>query len=432
MPFGCMTTSPTYRKVLSEKMKIEPYKIVHEQLSAGGTDLTSIYFRFGGNFYIFSYQKAGVRKHTMIDTGDIRHVNAISSILMEGRIDPKAIERIIITHSHPDHYGLAHLLVKGSEAKILVHANFKNVIEGDRTTFERSWLGLRNPRELRECNVEFLSPKNSKVAIEIDGLKFPRLVEPIQIGDAGKLEILAIPESTETHSKDQIIALYSTRDHYRIKAPVPQGYRPGDDMVFSGDLWLMRGPIYDRKMKGFSFYFRRGLFRVRRFLAGKGWQSVMVIEQDLAVKEALKRHFSLVRVKPGHGEEFLGSRILPFGLPADRDLFSDLGYSDNTDNSQIKAGQVAAKLTDLLEQAYAGFIREVLFWQKQGYTSNEISDFLIRIYREQIGGNRLVAVDRKQRRVRIKETLSRLKSDEAMSNEMHQLAGLTLSKLEKE
>ena len=91
-----------------------------------------------------------------------------------------------------------------------------------------------------------------------------------------------------------------------------------------------------------------------------------------------------------------------------------------------------SKLANLLEQAYAGFIREVLFWQKQGYTLDEISEFLVRIYREQIGGNRLVAVDRKQRRVRMKETLSRLKHDEAVSNEMRQLAGLTLLKLEKE
>lgn len=257
------------------------------------------------------------------------------------------------------------------------------------------------------------------------------MIEPIQIGDGGKLEILAIPESAETHSRDQVIALYSTRDYSRNNESAPQGYRPSNDMVFSGDLWLMRGPLFDRKMKGFSFYFRRGLFRVKRLLAGKGWHSVMVIEQDLAVKEALKRHFSLIRVKPGHGEEFLGSRILPLGLPADRDLLSELGYTENTDIPQIKAGQLNAKLADLLEQAYAGFIREVLFWQKQGYTLEEISGFLVRIYREQIGGSRLVALDRKQRRVRMKETLSRLKNDEAVSNEMRQLAGLTLSKLEK-
>ena len=413
-------------------MKIEPYKIVHEQLSANGTDLTNVYFRYGGNFYVFSYQKEGTRKHTLIDTGDIRHSNAISSILTESRIDPKAIERIIITHSHPDHYGLAHLLVKGSEARILVHSNFKRVIEDHRTNFERSWLGLHNPKELKDCNVEFLSPKNGKGSIEIYGMNFPRLLEPIQIGDAGKLEILAIPESAETHTRDQIIALYSSGDYSHNRDELHNGYRPSDDMVFSGDLWLMRGPLFDRKMKGFSFYFRRSLFRIRRFLAGKGWHGVMVIEQDLAVKEALKRHFSLIRVKPGHGEEFLGSRILPLGLPADRDLFSELGYTENPDSHQIKAGQLDAKLANLLEQAYAGFIREVLFWQKQGYTLDEISEFLIRIYREQIGGSRLVALDRKQRKVRMKETLSRLNNDEAVSNEMRQLAELTLSKLEKE
>ena len=88
-------------------------------------------------------------------------------------------------------------------------------------------------------------------------------------------------------------------------------------------------------------------------------------------------------------------------------------------------------MADLLEQAYAGFIREVLSWQKQGYTFDEIRGFLIRIYMEQIGGSQLVALDRKQRRLRMKATLSRLKNDEAVSNEMRQLAGSTLSKLEK-
>ena len=402
------------------------YKIIHEQLDTHGTELTNIYFRYGGNFYVFTYQKDGVRKHTLIDTGDIRHRSDLSAILAASRIDPKNIERIIITHSHPDHYGLAYLLVKGSAAKILVHSNFKSVIEGNMTNFERSWLGLRNPRELQECNVEFLSPKNAKIAIDIGGLQFPRLVEPIQIGEVGKLEILSIPESADTHTHDQVIVLYSARDYFQPEGPVLSGYRPADDMLFSGDLWLMSGPLFDRKMKGPSFYFRRGYFRIRRLLAGKSWRSFMVIEQDLAVKEALKRFFSLIRVKPGHGEEFLGARILPLGLPADRDLFNELGYPENY---QSQPGQPDAKLEDLLEQAYADFIRELLSWRAAGYSFNEIAEFMVRIYREQIGGSRLVTIDRKQRRERLQTTLSRLQNDAAVSPEMRQLAVLTLSKL---
>ena len=409
-------------------MDLSPYKIIHEQLGAGGTELTNIYFRYGGNFFVFSYQKEGVRKHTLIDTGDIRHSNDLSAILAEGRIDPKNIERIIITHSHPDHYGLAYLLVKGSAAKILVHANFKSVIEGDRTNFERSWLGLHNPTELQECNVEFLSPKNNRGSIDISGLPFPRLVEPIPIGNTGKLEILSIPESADSHTHDQVIVLYSTRDYSRPEGPVPPGYRPADDMLFSGDLWLMSGPLFDRKMKGFPFYFRRGYFRLRRLLAGKGWRSIMVIEQDSAVKEALKRFFSLIRVKPGHGEEFLGARILPLGIPADRDLFNEAGYPENY---QSKPGQPDVKLANLLEQAYAAFVREVLSWREAGYSLDEIAEFLVRIYKEQIGGSRLVAVDRKQRRERMQTTLSRLQNDTAVSPEMRQLAVATLSKLKK-
>ena len=72
-------------------MNTPQYKIVHEQLGADGTELTSIYFRFGANIYIFSYQQDGFRKHLLIDTGDIRHSSAISSILRESRIDPKNI-----------------------------------------------------------------------------------------------------------------------------------------------------------------------------------------------------------------------------------------------------------------------------------------------------------------------------------------------------
>ena len=411
-------------------MDVPQYKIVREQLGANGISLTGIYFRYGGNIYIFSYPKDGVTRHTLIDTGDRRHRDSILSILTENKIDPKAIETMIITHSHPDHYGLAHILAKQSGAKILVHSNFKGAIEGDRNVLERNLLGLRNPKELKECKIEFLSPNNGGCAIKIYGLDFIRLLEPITFGDAAKLDILAIPQSADTHTRDQIVAIYSVRDYARPEDEVPKGYRPDNDFLFSGDLWLMRGPLFDRKMKGFSFYIRRGLFRIRWLLSGRGWHSVTVIEQDVAVKEALKAHFSVIRVKPGHGQEFLGSRILPLGLPADSDLLKTLGYSGIGEAQKIDR-QLKTKMDGLLEQAYSGFIQEVLCWQKQGYTLEEISQFLLRIYREQIGGNKAVALDRKQRRDRMKATLSRIQNDTAVPQTLRQLAVITMSKLER-
>lgn len=126
-------------------MDTPQYKIVREQLG-GSVALTSIYFRYGGNIYIFSYQKDGAARHTLIDTGDRRHRDSILSILAENKIDPKAIETMIITHSHPDHYGLAHILARQSGAKILVHANFKGAIEDERNILERNLLGLRSPK----------------------------------------------------------------------------------------------------------------------------------------------------------------------------------------------------------------------------------------------------------------------------------------------
>jgi hypothetical protein len=411
-------------------MNTPQYKIVHEQLGADGTELTSIYFRFGANIYIFSYQQDGVRKHLLIDTGDIRHSSAISSILRESRIDPKNIEKIIITHSHPDHYGLAHILVKNSAARIFVHCNFKNVIEGNRTNFERQWLGLHNPNELKDCDVEFLSPDNGKGSIEISGLQFSRLIDPIVIGNSGKLEIFAIPESKDTHTHDQIIAIFSTRDYSKITGTLPQGYRPSDDLIFSGDLWLMKGPLFDRKMKGLKFYFRRTYFRLRIWFTGKGWSPNMVMEQDLAVKDALKGHFSLIRVKPGHGEEFLGSRILPLGLPADRDIMNELSVNPEKEITPAESAQLALNVAQLKDLAYARFAKEVLFWQQQGYSTDEISGFLVRIYNEQIGGSKAVAIDRKQRRERMKVTLSRMQNDAAMSPDLQQLAKMTMGKLE--
>ena len=61
-------------------MDTPQYKIVREQLGVN-VSLTGIYFRYGGNIYIFSYQKDGITRHTLIDTGDRRHRDSILSIL---------------------------------------------------------------------------------------------------------------------------------------------------------------------------------------------------------------------------------------------------------------------------------------------------------------------------------------------------------------
>jgi glyoxylase-like metal-dependent hydrolase (beta-lactamase superfamily II) len=238
------------------------YRITREPLDTHGAELISIYFRFGGNFFVFVYPKDGVSKYTLIDAGDVHHAGTLPSILAEIKIERKNIERVIITHSHPDHYGLAHLLVKGSQAKIMVHANFKRIVDAHKNSIERSWFGMYSTEELKKCNVEYLSPENGYGVIEIGGVKFPRLSLPIPIGDTGKLEVLAVPEVGETHTHDQVIALYSARD-FAGSIAAPKGYRPSDDLLFSGDLWLMRGPRYDRKMKNPTFYMRRILYRIR-------------------------------------------------------------------------------------------------------------------------------------------------------------------------
>ena len=64
-----------------------------------------------------------------------------------------------------------------------------------------------------------------------------------------------------------------------------------------------------------------------------------------------------------------------------------------------------------------------------GYSPDEISQLLVRIYQEQSGEGTLVEKDRKERRERLKETLTRLRDDEAASEELRKLAEPTLLEL---
>jgi len=419
------------KRLLAKRSAAEPYSITKERLSGTNADLTSFLFHYGGNVYVFSYEKMGRRQHTLIDAGDSRYRNQILPILAENEVNPANIERIVITHHHGDHCGLAGALAKESKAKVLLHSNFRSFVEGEVSQEQRRWLGSFDPSELKGCDIEYLLPSEGRGVINIGGVGFPSLVESIEIGEVGRLLILACPASTLTHSPSQVIVLYSPGSYLHTYKGTHNDFRPTDDMLFSGDLWLMRGPLFDRRMRHPSLRFRLGFYRIKHFVSGKGmlWRDPR--KEDPKAKEALKRGFCLIRVKPGHGEEFIGSRIIPNSLLAQRDLLIELGYSLNADKSILRSRDLAPKIATIMEHAYTSFIQELLFWKELGYSSDEIYKLLVRIYKEQSGGGPLVEQDRKERREKLKATLVKLRNDQAESDELRQLADSTLSELRR-
>lgn len=419
------------KNLLTRRRRGDPYIIAKERLGNTNTDLTSFFFHQGANVYVFSYEKEGVRRHTFIDAGDSRYRKQLLPILIENDVNPTNIERIIITHHHPDHCGLAALLAEESGARILVHPNFKYLVEGEIREEERGWLGRFDPSQLKECDIEYLLQSDKSQERNIGGIDFPILGEPIEIGEGAKLEILSCLETTITHSPSQIFVLYSPKNCRRTDKKTGGDFRPTDDILFSGDLWLMTGPLYGGGIRNISRRVRYSLSRLKNWMSGKGPLRRDFREQDPKAKLALKTGFSLIRVKPGHEEEFIGSRIIPHSLLADTDLLLKLGYFLNANKSILKRRDLAPKIAALQEQAYTSFIEELLLWRELGYTSDEVSELLVRIYKEQSGGGRLVQRDRKQRRERLKETLARLKDDEAESEELRQLAQSTLLELQR-
>ena len=413
----------------------KPYVADKQPLRDPGTHLTSFYFRYGANFYAFSYQKQGETRHTLIDSGDSDYEDRILAILTENGIDPGRIERIIITHSHHDHCGLAAMLAGQSGAQVLAHSSFRNSVEGRISEQERRWLGKFDPTRLRDCKMVYLAPSAEKGSVTIAGVDFPVMLEPVEIGTNGRLTVLTCPQSERMHSPDQLLALYSTGDPRTTSGDLNRdgnASRPTDNILFSGDLWLMHGPLFDRGFGHVMRHLRFGFHNAKALMSGKGTIRRDPREQDPEAKEALKTGFSLITVKPGHGREFLGSRILPKSFHADRDLLVELGYPMDASKATLKSPELAPKVADIREAGYAAFIEEVSLWEKMGYSFAEISDLLIRIYREQEGGGHLVEQDRKERRARIEGILGRLQRDQDASQQLRGFAASTLSKIESE
>ena len=414
------------RREVTRRTIGDPHIIAQERLGDGDTRLTSFFFRLGANVYVLSYTRNGARKHTLVDAGDSRYEDRLIPLLAENGIETAGIERIVITHSHPDHFGVAHLLARESGARIVVHASFRRIVEGGVDHARRPWMGHVDPTRLSECDMDYLTPSGGTGPVNIGGVGFPSLTEPMPLGGTGTLQILACPESGRMHSPDQVIALYSPGGNLGESGTTRSGFRPTDDLLFSGDLWLMKGPLFYRGMRDLSQQVRFGLRQAKAVFSGKGMFRMDPREQDSQAKEALKRGFSLVRVEPGHGEEFLGSRILPRSLMADRDLLLVLGYPMGADTAILKSDELAPRIATMREQAYADFIEELCAWRGLGYATEEIAALLARIHREQRGGGPLVEQDRRQRAERLRASLAKLQDDGAASDGLRQVASSAL------
>ena len=421
---------PISDKVIANPQE-DPYKVTSELVDDAGTVLTCFFFNRGANFYVFSYHHKGSRRHTLIDTGDPMYRDRIGSILADQGINSEDIERIIITHRHHDHCGLSDLLARKSGATILVHANFRNFIEEPLTAEDRLWLRGFEPARLRRCRVEYLSPREGYPSAVIDGLDFPFLSKSIPIGGAGRLEILACPENAAMHSPDQIIIHYGPHSLHDRNEKQPAGERPANHILFSGDLWLMHGPLFSKSFRAFSLQMRMASRQLRGILSGQKRIRRDPRIQDTPAKEALKHGFSLIRVMPGHGEDFLGTRMIPLCFHCDRDLLVELGYSMDEKKSILKSESLSQQVKTIREKAYTGFTQELLLWKASGYNPKEMSDFLIRIYREQHGGGPLVNEDRKERRQRIRETLVRLRDEGDGADGLKTLAESTLAGIKR-
>jgi glyoxylase-like metal-dependent hydrolase (beta-lactamase superfamily II) len=389
----------------------QPYIIKEERLKGTATILRSFLFNWGSNIYTLSYRKNGRMAHTLIDTGERRYKTEILKILWDNGIEPENIERILLTHHHLDHSGMIAVLCLFSGARVLLHPDFRiETVEWDMARFGKYLEWLPQAKEGRTR--------------DIGGVAFPILGEAVDVGEGARLEILSLPKGDSlTHTVDQLCFLYTPKKSPATLEKIGLDFRPTDEILFSGDLWLMHPPGFSEETIGNLKISALIKERRRRFDHRP---------QNRKEKKALKMGSSLTTVKPGHGPEFLGSRIINT-LLANRDILVKLGFDEDEKKDVLHERELALPIKQLREQSYRDFLEELKLWLNSqeeagfGYQIDEVSRFLLRIYEEQTGGGELVGEDRKERRIDLRKKLAALKTDVEQPEALHLVAESALS-----
>jgi hypothetical protein len=250
------------------------------------------------------------------------------------------------------------------------------------------------------------------------------LQKALPIGEDANLEILGLPASSNlTHAVDQLFFLYTPKNSPVALRRIGSNFLPTDEILFSGDLWLMHSPGYPEKMM--ESYKINELIKERK-------RRVDFRPENRAEKNALKLGFNLIRVKPGHGPEFLGSKMINH-LLSNRDIRVRLGFSENDKGADLKDSRWVLPVKELREKTYQNFIAELLLWLGPfekggfGYSIDQASRLLLQIYQQQSGGGEIVEEDRKERRNDLINKLNQLLNDPVLSEPLHLLARSTLA-----
>jgi glyoxylase-like metal-dependent hydrolase (beta-lactamase superfamily II) len=81
------------------------------------------------NVYLLGYVADQARKLTLVDTGDVKSYDVLLTAFDETGIDLSRIDRIVLTHCHPDHVGNAAALKQATGAPIYAHPLEQNHLE---------------------------------------------------------------------------------------------------------------------------------------------------------------------------------------------------------------------------------------------------------------------------------------------------------------